>query len=150
MATNSVRGPFKTKLIALLQGKEAVNGVQISYGFPGDKLEQDAVYTATCIGRVEITLMQGGRKQRDDNFDLTVVVLTGQHGLTPEQGEARAAVLLSAIEDVFADDPTLGLSGDGGVVAAEISSIDGPNTTLTREGAVSHFIVTISVHARYS
>lgn len=147
MAVGSVRAAFKDRVVSLVKAQEAVNGVQVEHGYPGDRTERDVVYTATCTGHVDITLMQGGRKTRNDTFDLVIVIVTGKHGLDPVESEARVTTYLSAVEDVFANDLTLG--GLDGLIDCQISSIEGPNTTMSGEGAVSYFYVTVTAHARY-
>lgn len=148
MAKNNRRAAFKTAIITALQAKPELTDVQVSYGYPGDTLEQDSIYTAGCTGEVKINLQQGGRKQRDDLFTLDLVIQSGTHGLTPVESEAAVTALLAPVEDVLADDPSI--SGLDGIIAVEMSTVSGPNTIRTKEGAMSYFTVTLAVHARYT
>lgn len=148
MAKNNRRAAVKTAIVNGLQAKPELAQVQVSYSYPGDKLEQEAIYTAACSGEIAINFQQGGRKQRDDHFDLTLVIQTGTKGLTPVESEAAVTVLLAPVEDFLADDPSI--SNLDGIIDCQMTTVDGPNTTRTKEGAMSYFIVTLHVHARYT
>ncbi len=147
-ATTSIRPLVKSAIINKLRLKPALAGVQIAYGWPGDALEKESIWVGKVSGNVKIAVMSAGRKYRDDMFDVTVFISAGLEGGTEEETEARATVLLAALEDVLADDPSLG--SIAGLIDAELSSVDGPHSMLTKEGAVTMYVCDINCHGRYS
>lgn len=150
MAETSIRPLVKARLLELFRARPELTDVQVEGGDMGDLTEQDAVWCAAVHGAGNhIPVMQGGRKQRSDSFDLKWVVQCGSHGDDAATSEAQATTYLDAIDGTLADDPSLG-NLDGLWQGAVISNVDGPDTWRTPEGSVSFYTVTISCTARYS
>ena len=148
MASTSIRHIVKDTIVQLLKARPELAGVQVEYGFPADTMEQDCVWFSAVKGMsYTVPAVQAGRLQRDDIFDLTVVLQSGKHGFSPADGETAAAAYLAALENIVADDASL--ADVDGLVDATISSVDGPVTERTIEGAISFYVVVISCHARY-
>lgn len=145
MATTSIRHLYITRLVTLL--RDQLGGVQVEYGWPGDTLEADAVYVADVDGTVEIPTLKAGRKHRDDQFTVTVLIQAGLAGGDLAETAERAARLYAALEDVLADDPSL--DGFDGLLDCELGFVAGPNTFRTSEGAVTFYACEINCQARY-
>lgn len=149
MAYTNIRHIVKARLVDLFKERAELAGVQVSYGFEGDAQEKDAVWCAAVNGsNFEIPVMQGGRKQRSDAFNMHWVVQCGSHGDNARTAEAAAAGFLAGVENTLAEDPSLG-DLDGLWEGAVISGIEGPDTWRTPEGSVSFYTVTIFCTARY-
>ena len=147
--TTNIRHLVKDAFIQLLRDHPALAGVQVEYGWPGDMLEADSIFVAGCDGNTEVPHMKSGRRHRQDDFTMTVVVQAGLVGDTdPADTETRAAELLTAIDDTLADYPTLndlpGLHDFG-----EQMRIDGPNTYRTKQGCISFYLCEIDAATRY-
>ena len=147
MATGSIRSTFKQALVDSLGLQAGLAQVQIQYGWPGDTLEKDSVWLGGCNGQLSIPVLQAGRKQRDDEFTVDVYIATGTRGMTAVEADTKVVEYLSALDSVLANDPQL-LTLDG-LVAAVVTNIQGPDPSLTAEGASSFATATVSVHARY-
>jgi hypothetical protein len=145
--TTSIRHSLKAHLVDLLSAAPGLAGVQIAYGFPGDSMERECVYVARVTGTVEILLMQGGRKQRDDQFTITLIIQAGLDGGSEQASEERASEMYAVVENVLADDPSL--DDVDGLIDAQIRQVDGPHTMQTMEGALAMFAIDIECHARY-
>lgn len=148
LATTNIRHLVIQQLIDTLKAKPELAGVQVEYSWPGDAMEREGIFAGDATGKVSIVLMSTGRKYRDDVFDLPVYIWAGRTGGTEHEARVRAAELLAPLEDVLADDPTLNnLTGlwDGGNY-----TLEGPHSTLTDEGGVASFTVTLHFQARYS
>lgn len=148
MATKSIRSATKSALLTLLQAHPDLAGVQVEYGWPGDSWEVESVWIASVKGTVSISALSAGRKYRDDVFTITVLIQAGRLGQTALDADLRAEVLYGALEDVLANDPSLG--NVDGLLWAQLSSAEGPTTRLTKEGALSMFVADIDCHGRYS
>jgi hypothetical protein len=147
-ATTSIRPAVKSALLTALQLKPELEGVQLSYGWPGDALEREHIWIGNVTGTVRIALLSTGRKYRDDKFNVSVFVQAGLIGGTEAEAEERATQLLAALEDVLADDPSIGEVD--GLIDAELTTVDGPHTMLTKEGAVTMYVCEINCHGRYA
>ncbi|HVV37587.1 MAG TPA: hypothetical protein VHC63_13340 [Acidimicrobiales bacterium] len=137
----------KAALVALLSANGALAGVQISQGYPGESfIEREAIYTDRVTGRHEIANIKAGRKQRDENYALTLVVSVVSDA--PEDVadvETRAFVLLQEIEDTLADDPSLGnVDGVVHAVAGQFRELADPTTN----GAACVIEFEVEVNAR--
>lgn len=147
MATVGVRWAVTEAVVGLLESHPLLQGVVISPGWPGDKgVKAEMVWAGDVSGDLVIPVGSGGRKYRDDKFTvLWFMRVTRQ--TTVAACKARVAEMLSAVEDVFADDPTIG--DLDGVVSAEITGIQ-DEAQSTPEGVVGYATFTLSVHSRLS
>ena len=109
MATTSTVPSAKAALVALIG--TALPGVQVTYGRPSDaELDSECVWVGDATGQQRVPTIKAGRKARHETYSVDVVCWTViQRGLVSE-AEARAFVLLGEVEDVVADDPSLGLT----------------------------------------
>jgi hypothetical protein len=128
---------IKANLKTALRANTTLSGVQVSYGDPGGDAQRETVWLGhTEDGSQEPLAMRAGRRRREENYTLHVhVEVIGRP--TPEDNEARATDLCTAVEEVLADDPKVG--NTPGVIHAVVAGVematgettDGPRTVLT-------------------
>jgi hypothetical protein len=144
VATTSVRWAVTKHLVDLIRANPDLAGVRVEPGYPGDEAGAEAIWVYGLDGELSIPLMQAGRKQRDDRFEIPFQVAVSLNANLDTTFQ-RLTEIVAAIEDVLADDPSLG--GIDGVIAAEITSERlscGPSRQLYMGVAE----VVVSVHAR--
>lgn len=144
--TTNIRHLIKKAFISALRQK--LRGVQVEYYWPGEAIENEAVWAESCTGSTEVPTMKSGRLHRQDDFTLTVVFRVGPAGQNAETNEARLMELVGALDDVMSEDHTLkGLGGlqDFGAEA----QYDGPDSFMTPNGVVSVLVADIAINSRY-
>lgn len=109
MATTSTVPAVKAALRTLILA--ALPSAQVSYGRPqnGQKLRA-GVYLADVAGDLDIPVMKAGRRTRSEAYTVDVVAAAARPRGTVEEAEADAYALMAAVEDVVANDFTLGLA----------------------------------------
>lgn len=116
MATTSTVITVKQALVSLL---DAAMPVPVTYAWPGKMTQPEAVFLGphpeTSDVRIDvdsqIPTMKAGRKQRAETYSVRVTVWVFRPDLNvegAEECETRAFELFESIEDVLANDPTLG------------------------------------------
>lgn len=107
-ATTSTVPAVKTALVTLIG--TALSGVQVTYGRPADnKLNRECVYVGEATGAHRIPVYKGTvRKPREERYSVEVVVAVIKARGDVTDSESRAFTLLASVEDVVANDPTLG------------------------------------------
>jgi len=101
--------PAVAAAIAALIDAELGPEVQVSDGRPPTgELRPECVYVADADGRDTVPVHKSGRKEREEDYQLAVIVSVHLDQGTVAQAKARAFELLAAVEDVLADDPSLG------------------------------------------
>ena len=103
--TTSIRVATKARFVELLIEKLAA--VQVSYGWPQD-LEDECVWVGAATGPVTIPSYRAGRATRDDTFTVEVHFMAAKPGQTAQDADRRVEELYSALEDICADNPSLG------------------------------------------
>jgi hypothetical protein len=107
MATISTVPAVKKALYDALTA--GLGGVQVSYGHPSAALvERQVVYVGDVQMDYSVPVMRAGRQPRQEEFTVEVIVNVAPARGEPSEAEAEAFALLAAVEDVVADDPTLG------------------------------------------
>lgn len=109
MATRSTVPAVRAALVALLQARPGLAGVQVGYSHPGDALERESMFLGGTRGRHDPANLRAGRKHRDEAYTLDVWVDVSADGPTAQPASERAWALIGELEDVLADDPSLGL-----------------------------------------
>lgn len=143
MASTTLRWTVTKTAITLLRAQ--LPGVLVQPGWPGqENLLPDSIWVASLDGPVNIPVFQGGRKQRDDNFDIPFEVRVVNQ-TTLDATMTHLAALVSKIEDIFANDPTIG--NLDGVVAAQITD-EKHSAGWTPDGVIGFAEITVSVHSR--
>lgn len=147
MASTSIRTSVKSALVSTIAA--ALPTVQVTQGWPGRAIEPEFVAIANVAGNLSLPLMQAGRKPRDDDFVVTILISTAKGGRdTFAEVEARAEDLYAVIENALANDPSLGAID--GVLWAAIERVEGPNSEITTEGPAAFLTVDIAVRSRLS
>ncbi|MDQ3107514.1 MAG: hypothetical protein M3Q68_06870 [Actinomycetota bacterium] len=130
----------KAALVALLT--TAINDatVQVVWGRPQDSLvSRQCVYIADVSYASEIANIKSGRKQRDERYTVDVVISIYLPRGESQTCEERAYALLDSLENVLADDPTLGgVDGLGWAVLGNVSVAtvqlkEGPNCVIVAD-----------------
>jgi hypothetical protein len=116
MATTSTVITVKQALVTLI---DAAVSVPVTYAWPGKLTQSECVFLGphpeTSDVRIDvdsqIPTMKAGRKQRAETYTVRVTVWVFRPDLTvegAEECETRAFELFESIENVLADDPSLG------------------------------------------
>lgn len=152
MATSSIRTKVRDEIIDRLNAHSALvsadgNRVPVDPGPPGQRIEREHVFVARTTGRRQVAFLEAGRKTVEDDFTITFVFWASRPGDTGSEADDRVEQMATSIEDVLADDPTLG-NLDGLFWAVE-ATVEGPDHELTKEGAVATIVVDVECKARY-
>lgn len=99
----------KAGLVSALDARSGLDNVDVTYSHPGDALQPEAVYLGGVRGTHELPIMRAGRKPRQENYTIDVWFEVIRDGTTSQEAEERAWVLFGELEDLLADDPTIGL-----------------------------------------
>lgn len=110
MATRSTSPTFRAALLAALQARPALAQVQVSYSHPGDAREDESVYLGEIRGSSEIPTVRTSRKKREERYTLDVWIDVDAVGPDAQTASERAWTLFGELEDILADDPTVGLT----------------------------------------
>jgi len=145
-ALTSIRWSLTSHLVDLLRNDPTLLGVSVEPGWPGAKhVTAEMVWVDELAGDVAIPLAVAGRKPRDDDFtipfELRVAGMT-----TLDETMARVSELVAAIENVLANDPTLG--DFDGLIDAEITSERMTAGETPESGYVGFAEVVVSCHSR--
>lgn len=145
MSDTTIRWTCTKHLIDLIRRRSEMDGVTVEPGWPGDKyLTAEMVWVLDLDGDVTIPVMTGGRKHRDDKFEIPLQVrVAGRVDL--DATCTRVAELVAAIEDVLAVESTL--EDFEGVISAEVTR-ERATAGRTPEGCLGFAEVVIAVHAR--
>lgn len=129
--TTSIRVDVRTRLLQLLQdapGLASVNSDSITYAEPQAELSRDSVWLGEVKGEdPDIPPpTKAGRRVRHDAFTISIFLVT----ITPGDNDGtasdlRALELLAAVEDIVAENPTLGAVP--GLMFCHLRPHDGPN-----------------------
>ena len=118
----------------------------VAIGWPRD-IPLEVVVVLDTSGTIELSHIMAGRKDRLDTFTVDVFCgATAPGQQSAEDAEQRVSTLLAAVENVLANDPTLG----GLVKSASIGEIDGPNSEPGDEGWLGFALAHVACKAEYS
>lgn len=96
----------RRQLVILLEN--LLSGVQVDRVHPGDAALQEGAHLGDVRGRHEPAAVRDGRQLRQESYTVDVYLETAKEGEDGSAAEERAFVLLGGLEDVMADDETLG------------------------------------------
>lgn len=116
MATRSTVPTARATLLAALQAKPALAQIQVAYQHPGDAREADSIYLGEVRRDSSIPTLRAGRKTREERFTIDVWVDCAGDGPTAQTASERAWGYVGELEDILADDPSLGLTAPFRVV----------------------------------
>lgn len=142
---------------ALATASTSGGQVPVTWAWPGPSAQHEAVFLGRHPDLDDIRLdvihefptVKAARKQRSETYQLPMTIWTFRPELSADgaqECEERAFELLDPVEDVFADDPTIGLSPTvvNWVRVAEIASTLWP----IQKGWACELIVQLEVQAR--
>lgn len=141
----SVRWVVTKHVLDLIRKCKPLAGVQIEPGWPGDTIKDEAIWVDRLDGDIDIPVMTGGRKQRDDKFDIPLQFrVAGKASL--DGAMSRLGELMGTVESLLADDP--GLSEQVGVVAATVTREQETSGDLGENGRLAFGEIVVTVHVR--
>lgn len=108
MASRSTVPTVRSALLVALGARAALAAVQVSYSHPGQAIEPESVYLGAARGSDEIPVIRAGRKKRQESYTLDVFFDVVADGPTGQEASERAWTLFGELEDLLADDPSLG------------------------------------------
>lgn len=108
MATSSAP-TFRAALLAALQARPALAQVQVAYSHPGDTVDHEAIYLGELRGDSNIPVIRAARKKREERYALDVWFDVAAVGPDAQTASERAWALFGELEDLLAEDPTVGL-----------------------------------------
>lgn len=133
----------KAHLLAALQAHEVFEGVQVEWAHPGKNIELETVYfgdTSPYSQRAAAL----GKRDRDENYELELIVTVEKRGNDPEAAERRCWELVGGVEAVLRDDPDADLGGT--VRLAQLST--GPVRNFVGDGRrVAECVLSVRVEA---
>jgi hypothetical protein len=110
----------KRALVAALRELPNLDGIQISYGWPGDdKAEGERIFVGRARVDQEPGPMKTGRVHRREEGTVEVMVFARAVGGTSEEAEARVEELAREVEECVADNRNLGNDLAAGITVNE-------------------------------
>lgn len=112
--TSSTVPAIKQQLVTLMQASpllgQATPPIQVTYNAKAaDAVEREVLYFVGTEITEGFAAVRAGRKKRDETYTLRLQIRACKPAQAGDEAEARAFVLLSAVEDIIANDPQLGL-----------------------------------------
>ena len=145
MATTSIRWAACQAIVSLLRSDQSLAGVTVEPGWPGDRAPNaQLIWIDELDGTCEIPVMTGGRKQRNDDFDIPLQMRVIGLG-TLDDTMGQLSVLVAAVENLLADDTSL--DDLDGVLSAEVTR-ERMTSAMFPEGPVGFAEVVVSVSTR--
>lgn len=153
MPTVSTIPTVKARIITLLVARAGLSGVSVTYAWPGTSAAAEQMFFGeTQAVDHEIANIRAGRKQRQETYDLGLVIQVlkpGSTALTASTVESRAFALAQEVENMLADDPTLAIGPPSGALQwAHVDSIESPVLVPFEKGWGAELTVRIRCHAR--
>jgi len=133
-------------LKTLIEAHDSIDDTQVFTMWPGskDEVPEMLIIEKVKASEVKIPVAQDGRKQRDEILDITFRILVADYA-TEALVMARTVALIGVIEDIFADDMTLGMAPT--VWWSEVTGYD-PSPSETDSGFNCITQVTATAKAR--
>jgi len=145
VATTSIRWEAAKRVVSLLQAAPTLATVTIEPGWPGDRVKlAELIWLDEIDGNVNIPVMTGGRKQRDDVFTLPLQIRVIGYGTLNETME-RLMVIVGIVEDTLAADTSL--ASLDGVLSAEVTE-ERQTSAMFPEGPTGFAEVVVTVSTR--
>jgi hypothetical protein len=120
-------------------------GVTVEPGWPGDRAPTaQLIWIDELDGTCEIPVMTGGRKQRNDDFEIPLQIRVIGLG-TLDETMVRLTEILAVIENTLASDTSL--DDLDGVLSAEITR-ERMTSAMFPEGPVGFAEVVVSISTR--
>lgn len=146
--SRTIRWAVCERVLEILDASSDLEGVQVEAGFPGDRLEDEAIWFDETDGQINIPVSKGADNvaARDDKFDVTIEFRVAGKA---SQREARARLdeIIGAFELGIARDTQIGQLD--GVVVAGVTEGRETSGEFPGGGAVAFGERTLSVHAAW-
>lgn len=142
MSTTSTFPAAKAALVTLM---DAATTAQVAARWPGPRTEAEGIYLGDIRGRMDVDSIKEARKYRIEEYSVEVICQAWQAALTPTAAAAadlRASELFAVLENVCADDPTL-----GGVVKWALVETFETTTVEFQRGLAIRLTATVAVTA---
>jgi hypothetical protein len=144
-ATTSIRWQAAERVVSLLRAEPLLANVTVEPGWPGDRVPQaELIWLDEIDGTVNIPVMTGGRKQRDDIFNLPFQIRVIGYGTLTDTMQ-RLTEIVATIEDTLADDTSL--ADLDGVLSAEVTE-ERQTSAMFPEGPTGFAEVVVTVSTR--
>mgnify|MGYP003657971435 FL=1 len=143
----TIMGTFKAQLLTKLQANDTLSDIQVTYGDPGGAARRECVFLGDITNNQhDPASFSTNPRRRLEDFDLEVFCfVNSKPRSSPQDCEARAIVLATAVEDVIINDPQLG--NLTGLLWCSVASMS-MSCIETGDGPASTVTVNISAHAR--
>lgn len=152
MSTHSTVPALKQALFTQFQSASALSGLQVAYSFPGDATTNSVIYLGDVRGTSVIPTMRATRKTREEKYTVDVWIEIADAQNDSSGAEATAFQMYGAVEDILANDPTLGGSvfsgGTGWATITAFELLTGQDDS--RLGWAASLKIEIEVTARLS
>lgn len=147
MATTTTVPAVKAALVTLLTAEINDTSVQVMHGRSQDNLvkKRQVVVVGSVSYASEIANIKAGRKQRDERYSVEVIFLVAKPRGAPEDAETAVWGLFNALEDVLADDTSLGAID--GLVWAALGSVEA-DVAMEKEGPVAWVTANVDCYGR--
>jgi hypothetical protein len=121
-ARHSALVPARQALLGRLRALR-LRDVDIQYSW-SENIGNRAIYTGDARGEHSVAALRAGRKTRNERLTFDVIIDVTTPGDDQVQADLAAAELAGAVEDLVADDPSLGAAEHGvqAVTVAEYES----------------------------
>ena len=97
-ATTSIRWLAAERIVSLLRAAPLLANVTVEPGWPGDRVPQDElIWLDEIDGTVNIPVMTGGRKQRDDVFNLPLQIRVIGYGTLTDTMQRLTTIVATVI-----------------------------------------------------
>jgi hypothetical protein len=144
MATSTIPA-FKAALQTQLQARAGLDGVQVSYGYPGPLPEVEYIWLADVKGHQDLAVMGNRTRSRDEDYTLTILIKSEISDISTAAQQTvveRAFTLMAELEDQLRTDP--GVNG-----TVRVAQIEGPIELVELAGANARgALLTVSVRAQ--
>lgn len=139
----------KKALRDLLQANPLLDGVQVSYFWPGDTVERDAVFFGDASFTHEPAGMRTGRTPRNETAEIEVVCQKVVVGEDAEECEERCLDMGQAVEQTVADHRVFGSDVADGISVYAVTIRRGTlRTRPTADGFMSQLSYTLRPDSR--
>ena len=105
---------MRAALLAALQARAGLSGVQLGYGMPPGSLQREHILFGLVDATQEYRALGTVRKFED--YTLTVFIGVSREGTDQQAADDRALALMAEVEEVLRADPTV----SGTVLTAQV------------------------------
>jgi hypothetical protein len=114
VATTTITA-MRAALIALLQARAGLTGVQLGYGMPSGALQREHI----LLGQVEATQEYAaiGTVRKFEDYTVALFISVTREGVQQQEADERALALLAEVDACLRSNPTV----SGTVLTAELA-----------------------------